>query len=92
MPDLLNIKKNYRWDLSGIEFALKERIGDPEKFIGRKEEMEFLYDWYQMIKRENGETMAFPDQEIIPLFLSRNGLRKEIKDKLLDEGIRISLE
>ncbi len=33
-----------------------------------------------------------PEQEIIPLFLSRNGLREDIKDNLLDEGIRIILK
>jgi hypothetical protein len=42
MKKLLKVDKNERWDLDGIEFAIKERVGQPENFIGRVRELEFL--------------------------------------------------
>ena len=40
---LLQLGAEYRWQLEGITFAIPERIGAPEDFIGRVEEMEYLY-------------------------------------------------
>lgn len=59
MSGLLKMKEDYSWDLSGIEFVVEERVGEPENFIGRKREMEFLYRWYQMIKSRNSSSIAF---------------------------------
>lgn len=57
--NLLKTSNDYRWDLSGIEFALPERIGDPENFIGRFEEMEYLYYWANGIKKWLSRSLAF---------------------------------
>ncbi len=46
---LLQPQENSRWGLEGIEFAIRERIGKPEQFIGRVEEMEYLYNWAHTI-------------------------------------------
>ena len=45
MKKLLKPKGNSRWDLEGIEFAIQERVGKPENFIGRVGELEYLYKW-----------------------------------------------
>ena len=42
---LLHVKENFHWDLTGIEFALEERVREPENFVGRVEELEYLYQW-----------------------------------------------
>ena len=42
-----------------IEFAIKERVGKPENFIGRVRELEFLYNWADNITNENSRSMAF---------------------------------
>ncbi len=59
MSALLKIKDNYRWNLEGIQFAIKERVGKPENFIGRVKEMEYLYYWAKNIKNESSRTTAF---------------------------------
>ena len=41
MKKLLQQDEGYRWDVSGITFAIPERVGDPRDFIGRVEEMEY---------------------------------------------------
>lgn len=56
---LLHPKKNYRWDLTGIEFAIEERVGNPADFIGRVEELEYLYAWAQRIHRGISRSTAF---------------------------------
>ena len=59
MKKLLKLGKNNRWDLDGIEFAIKERVGKPENFIGRVKELEFLYKWADNIKNEISRSIAF---------------------------------
>jgi len=39
MKKLLRLKDHCRWELEGITFAINERIGEPEDFIGRVEEL-----------------------------------------------------
>ncbi|MCP4373384.1 MAG: hypothetical protein GY797_35585, partial [Deltaproteobacteria bacterium] len=59
MKKLLQLKENYKWELEGIDFAIKERVGKPEQFIGRVEELEYLYKWTQNIKKEISRSIAF---------------------------------
>ncbi|MDM8520367.1 hypothetical protein QUF64_09995 [Anaerolineales bacterium HSG6] len=51
--------KNYHWDLDGIEFAIEERVGMPENFIGRVEELEYLYGWTSRIQQKLSKSTAF---------------------------------
>ncbi len=59
MEKLLRPKEDHRWDLEGVEFAIDERIGDPELFIGRAGELEFLYKWAANIRRKISRSIAF---------------------------------
>ena len=59
MKKLLKRDKNNRWDLEGITFAIKERVGKPENFIGRIRELEFLYTWADNIRKEISRSVAF---------------------------------
>jgi hypothetical protein len=59
MKQLLQRADNYRWNLEGIEFAIEERIGAPQDFIGRVEELEFLYGWANRIQRGLSKSTAF---------------------------------
>lgn len=59
MNRLLQQGENYRWNLDGIEFAIEERVGEPAQFIGRVEEMEYLYEWAMRIQRRLSKSMAF---------------------------------
>jgi len=59
MPKLLQLGDNYKWKLDGLEFAIEERIGTPENFIGRVEELEFLYKWTEYVQRLLGRGVAF---------------------------------
>ncbi len=43
----------------GIDFAIKERVGKPENFIGRVEELEYLYTWAGNIQHEISRSLAF---------------------------------
>ncbi len=56
---LLQLKENYRWDLTGIEFAMEERVAEPENFIGRVEELTYLYHWATNIQRKISRSIAF---------------------------------
>ncbi len=56
---LLRLNDNYRWNLDGIEFAIEERVGEPENFIGRVEEMEYLHQWAANIRRRFSRSIAF---------------------------------
>lgn len=56
---LLRLNDNYRWNLDGIEFAIEERVGEPENFIGRVEEMEYLHQWAGNIRRRFSRSIAF---------------------------------
>ncbi len=59
MKKLLRITENYRWELDGIEFAIRERIGEPQDFIGRVEELEYLYKWAANVQRGISRSIAF---------------------------------
>ena len=59
MKKLLKRDKHSKWQLEGIEFAIKERVGKPENFIGRVRELDFLYNWADNIKNEVSRSMAF---------------------------------
>ncbi|MBF0452106.1 MAG: hypothetical protein HQK75_15500, partial [Candidatus Magnetomorum sp.] len=59
METLLRLDKNQRWELGSIEFAIKERVGKPDNFIGRIKEIEFLYKWADNIKNEISRSIAF---------------------------------
>jgi len=59
MERLLRLDKKNRWDLDGIEFAIKERVGKPKNFIGRIRELEFLYTWADNIRNEISRSIAF---------------------------------
>ena len=41
-----------------MEYALKERIGKPELFVGRKEEMAYFRKWITNIKEEMSQSTA----------------------------------
>ncbi|HHC24499.1 MAG TPA: hypothetical protein ENK58_03660, partial [Desulfobacterales bacterium] len=59
MGKLLKPKENHHWDLEGIEFAIRERVGDPSRFIGRVGELEFLYRWAGNIREQLSRSIAF---------------------------------
>ncbi|MCP4349084.1 MAG: hypothetical protein GY795_26690 [Desulfobacterales bacterium] len=59
MEKLLKPKDNHHWDLQGIEFAIKERVGDPALFIGRVGELDFLYKWAGNIRKKISRSIAF---------------------------------
>ncbi|ETR71545.1 MAG: hypothetical protein OMM_02415 [Candidatus Magnetoglobus multicellularis str. Araruama] len=56
---MLRLDKNNRWEIDSIEFAIKERVGKPENFIGRIKELEFLYTWADNIRNEVSRSIAF---------------------------------
>ncbi|MCP4220361.1 MAG: hypothetical protein GY765_37370, partial [bacterium] len=41
-----------------MDYALKERIGKPDLFVGRKEELSFFLDWIEGIKNEDSNSTA----------------------------------
>ncbi|TGN99654.1 hypothetical protein PN36_35285, partial [Candidatus Thiomargarita nelsonii] len=41
-----------------MKYALEERIGDPLLFCGRKQEMELLRNWVNMIPRKMAKSRA----------------------------------
>jgi predicted AAA+ superfamily ATPase len=49
--------QTHRHDVSVIEFALNEKIGRPEYFVGRRQDMTFLLDWCHRIRRKAAHTM-----------------------------------
>ncbi|MCP4111679.1 MAG: hypothetical protein GY749_40180 [Desulfobacteraceae bacterium] len=59
MKKLLRLDKNDRWELDGIEFAIEERVGKPENFIGRARELDFLYNWADNIRKLISRSIAF---------------------------------
>jgi len=59
MKKLLRLDNQGRWDLDGIEFAIRERVGKPENFIGRVEEMEYLYTWADNVRNLISRSLAF---------------------------------
>ena len=59
MKKLLQLKEPSRWELEGIEFAINERVGNPENFIGRVGELEYLYKWATNIQQLISRSLAF---------------------------------
>jgi hypothetical protein len=59
MKKLLKLDKDDRWDLEEITFAIEERVGEPENFIGRIKELEFLYNWADNIRKKISRSIAF---------------------------------
>ncbi len=59
MEKLLRLTDNDRWELEGIECAIRERIGEPQDFIGRVEELEYLYKWATNVQRGISRGIAF---------------------------------
>jgi hypothetical protein len=49
--------QTHRHDVSVIEFALNEKIGLPEYFVGRRQEMTDLLEWCHRIRRKAAHTM-----------------------------------
>jgi hypothetical protein len=46
------------WYILGMDYALKERIGKPELFTGRNEEMTYFLKWINDIKYEKSQSTA----------------------------------
>lgn len=60
MNSLLRVQDEQgHWNLEDIEFAIEERIGEPQDFIGRVQEMEYLYQWAGNIQRGISRSIAF---------------------------------
>jgi hypothetical protein len=49
---------SYLWYIKSMEYALKERIGKPDLFTGRKEELAFFLKWINDIKEEKSQSTA----------------------------------
>ncbi len=48
----------YLWYIKCMDYALKERIGKPELFTGRKEELSYFLKWINDIKEEKSQSTA----------------------------------
>ncbi len=59
MTTRLQCADNYEWDITNIEFAIRERVGDPRHFIGRVEELEYLDKWAGNIRHGVSRSLAF---------------------------------
>ena len=59
MKKLLNQGDSYHWNLEGIEFAIRERVGNPSRFVGRVRELEFLYKWAGNVREQLSRSIAF---------------------------------
>jgi hypothetical protein len=46
------------WYIKSMDYALKERIGKPELFTGRKEELSYFLKWINDIKEEKSQSTA----------------------------------
>jgi hypothetical protein len=49
---------SYMWYINIMDYALKERIGKPELFTGRKEELAYFLKWINDIKEEKSMSTA----------------------------------
>ena len=47
-----------------MDYALKERIGKPELFTGRKEELAYFLKWINDIKEEKSQSTALQRPEL----------------------------
>ncbi|MDM8532209.1 hypothetical protein QUF63_13635 [Anaerolineales bacterium HSG25] len=59
MKKLLRLGDDYRWNLEDIEFAIDECVGEPQNFIGRERELEYLYTWAGRVQRKQSRSIAF---------------------------------
>jgi hypothetical protein len=66
---LLQLGDNYHWQLEGIEFAIPERVSAPEDFIGRVEEMAYLYNWAHSVPRGISKSITFLGRRKVGKFL-----------------------
>jgi len=48
----------YLWYIKIMDYALKERIGKPELFTGRKKELDYFLKWINDIKDEKSQSTA----------------------------------
>ncbi|MDQ1353533.1 MAG: hypothetical protein QG657_3839 [Acidobacteriota bacterium] len=48
----------YLWYILTMEYALKERIGKPDLFTGRKDELAYFLKWIDNIKEEKSQSTA----------------------------------
>jgi hypothetical protein len=46
------------WYIKGMDYALEERIGNPDLFTGRKEEMVYFLKWINDIKERKSQSIA----------------------------------
>jgi hypothetical protein len=46
------------WYIKGMDYALEERIGNPELFTGRKEELAYFLKWINDIKEKKSQSTA----------------------------------
>jgi predicted AAA+ superfamily ATPase len=49
--------QTHRHDVSVIEFALNEKIGLPEYFVGRRQDMTYLLDWCHRLRRKAAKSI-----------------------------------
>ncbi len=45
----------YLWYIKTMDYALEERIGDPDLFTGRKEELAYFLKWITDIKKRKSQ-------------------------------------
>jgi hypothetical protein len=56
-----------------MDYALKERIGKPELFTGRKEELTYFLKWIADIKEEKSQSTVMPARCSISPFTKWGG-------------------
>ena len=49
---------SYLWYKMAMQYALEERIGNPDLFVGRKEELVFFLKWIREIKEKKSKSTA----------------------------------
>ncbi|MCP5107022.1 MAG: hypothetical protein GY950_26795 [bacterium] len=46
------------WYIKGMDYALEERIGNPDLFTGRKEELAYFLKWIKGIEERKSQSTA----------------------------------
>ena len=49
---------SYLWYINSMDYALEERIGNPDLFTGRKEELAYFQAWINNIKEKKSQSTA----------------------------------
>ena len=49
---------SHLWYIRAMDYALKERIGNPDLFTGRKKELDYFLKWINDIKQEKSQSNA----------------------------------